>query len=278
MRCGRNSGVRRWALVLLSLLLAFASTAAAIDLPELAEQTKPSVVHLSVLDAGEREVASGTGFFVDEGRIATNEHVVSRAHAVIAKLSDGRELRVDGLLAADRDKDVALLQVTGSDLPKPLALGDSTSLRQGEEVVVIGSPRGLAGSLSTGVVSALRGEGLDGGIEAERSARSWAIQITAAISPGSSGSPIMNREGEVVAVAVGIIGQGTGLGFGVPIEEVKDMLAGLGENPVPKPFSGGSSTVVRNLIISGAFFGAIIATFFVAGPIKRRLARRRKKR
>lgn len=257
--------------------MAIATAGHAIELPELAEQTRPSVVHLSVLDASGREIATGSGFFVAQGRIATNEHVVGRAHGVIAKLSDGRELPVDGLLDADRDRDVAVLQVSGPDLPAPLRLGSSTALRQGDEVVVIGSPRGLAGSLSTGVVSALRGEGLDGGAEAERSARSWAIQITAAISPGSSGSPIMNRDGEVVAVAVGIVGQGTGLGFGVPIEEVKAMLAELGDDAAAKPFAGGSS-LTRNLIISAAFFGALVLTFFVAGPIQRRLRRRRQKR
>jgi S1-C subfamily serine protease len=246
-----------------------------LALPELAARISPSVVHLSILDGAGRERGTGTGFFVSATWIATNEHVIGDAEQVTATLPDGRVLPVLGLVAADRDQDVAIIEVAAGELPPALPLGGSADLRQGDEVVVIGSPHGLAGTLSTGIVSALRGTGLDAGSD-YRSARSWAIQITAAVSPGSSGSPIMTRDGTVVAVAVGIVGRGGSIGFGVPIEHVEELLARVGSDATPKPFSASAdgSTFWRNLVISLGFFALVGAGLFF-GPM---LARRRRKK
>ncbi|MCA9620889.1 MAG: serine protease [Myxococcales bacterium] len=270
--------MRRSLGIAVAVSLAFtgwAFDAAAVELPELAEKTKPSVVHLEVLDGGGEVVGSGTGFFVASDRILTNEHVVASASGVRAKLSDGRTVETLGLLAADPDRDLAVLRITGEGLPPPLSLGESTSLKQGEEVVVIGSPRGFAGTLSTGIVSALRGEGIDEDLGDGHSARNWAIQITAAISPGSSGSPIMTRDGLVVAVAVGVVTGGGNIGFGVPIDDAKKLLAGLGDSTEIKPFAhtGEGSPVHRNLVISAVFFAALVLAFFVPGWVKRRRER-----
>jgi S1-C subfamily serine protease len=259
---------------LASLVLLFSGGAAAIELPELAAQTKPSVVHLSVRDASGREISSGTGFFVDGPRVATNEHVVSGAAQIVAKLPDGRELDVVGVLVAKRTADIAIIEVSGDDLPPALKLGSTNDVRQGDEVVVIGSPRGLAGTLSTGIVSALRDKGLDGGT-ADRSANSWGIQITAAISPGSSGSPVLTRDGTVIAVAVGIVGSGGNLGFSVPIERVKEMLEEMGPDAVATPFAEvAESNLVRNLIISVIFFGAVAFVIVIPGVLKKRRRKR----
>jgi S1-C subfamily serine protease len=249
--------------------------AAAEDLPELAERIKPSVVHLVVLDATGSELGSGTGFFVEGHRIVTNQHVIASASRMLAKLADGRQIEVAGILAADADRDLAILAIEGDDLPPPLPLGDSGHLRQGDPVVVIGSPRGLSGTLSTGVVAALRGGGVESEIEAARGTRSWAIQITAAVSPGSSGSPILtSNDGQVVAVAVGLIGGN--LGFGIPIENAKTMLEGIAPDAEPMPFGAvEGSELKRNLMISGAFFLAIALAFFVPGWISR--ARKKRK-
>jgi len=256
------------------------NASAALELPDLAEQTKPSVVHLTVLNSAGDKSGSGTGFIVSEGGlVATNDHVVGSASSVVAMLADGREVAVMGVLANDSEKDIAILQLAGADFPPPLALGGSSVLRQGEEVVVIGSPRGLSGTLSTGIISAIRGEGLDGGTAAERNLNAWAIQITAPISPGSSGSPIMTRDGKVVAVAVGIMrGEGS-LNFGVPIEVVKDMLAALPADAKPQAFAGGGMVVPGagisgNLIISAVFFAAIALAFLAAGYLGKRRKRR----
>jgi S1-C subfamily serine protease len=273
----------RRALLMLAALVSLwlgSSNAAALELPDLAERTKPSVVHITVLNSAGDKAGSGTGFVVaDGGRVATNDHVVASAASVKATLSDGREVEVLGVLSNDAEKDIAIIQLAGTDFPPALDLGGSGALRQGEEVVVIGSPRGLSGTLSTGIISAIRGEGLDGGTAEERSLRAWAIQITAPISPGSSGSPIMTRDGKVVAVAVGIMrGEGS-LNFGVPIEVVKDMLSALPPDAEPSAFVGSGGVVgpgagvSGNLIVSAIFFGAV-ALAFVVGSF---LAKRRKR-
>ncbi|MDD9938487.1 MAG: trypsin-like peptidase domain-containing protein [Myxococcales bacterium] len=247
-----------------------------LDLPGLAEKTKRSVVHLEILDHGGSQVSSGSGFVVAEGRLVTNEHVISEAASVRAKLADGRTLDVPGVLAADEEKDVAIVQLVGEDLPPPLTLGRSTGLRQGDEVIVIGSPKGLAGTLSTGIISALRSDGL-GALDESGETASWAIQTTAAIAPGSSGSPIMTRDGKVVAVAVGVVTGGGNIGFGVPIEEANRLLATLTPHAQPKPF-GSSENVERNLIISGLFFVALALAFVLPGWLRRRRERRKRAR
>lgn len=268
----RATGTSSAVAAVASLLLP-ARTAPAQELPELAAKTRRSVVHLKVFDAAGEQAGTGTGFFVDGSRLATNHHVIAEAARVTAKLDDGRELEVPGILAADPDRDIAVVQVVGEALPGALTLGASNGLRQGDEVVVIGSPHGLEGTLSVGVVSAVRGEGLERGPDRDRRMRSWAIQITAAISAGSSGSPIMTRDGTVVAVAVGIVGGGGSLGFGVPIEVVKELLSGLRADARPQPFAAGGRAVARNLVISAAVFGAIALAFVLPGVV-RRLRRR----
>jgi S1-C subfamily serine protease len=169
---------------------------------------------------------------------------------------------------------VAVLKVDGDDLPAPLALGSTEGVRTGDEIVVLGSPRGLSGTLSTGIVSAIRAQGLDGGLEGERSAQAWAIQITAAISPGSSGSPVMTREGEVIGVAVGLMEGGGSLNFAVPIEVVQDLLADLPADAQVKAFTSVGGGVAQNLILSAVFFVAV-ALAFVAGAFFQKRAKRR---
>lgn len=242
------------------------SVALALDLVDLAAQSKPAVVRLVVSDSAGRKFSEGTGFFVSaDGRLVTNVHVIKGGSAVKATLVDGREVSVLGVLAADEMKDIAILQADGSGFPT-LPLGDSTSLRAGHAIAVIGNPRGLAGSLSQGIVSAIREDGV--GDEAERKwneqIRSWGIQIQAPVSPGSSGSPIMNSVGEVVGIVVGAFTEGQSLNFGVPVEVPKTLLAGLASGARPTPFAElASKTATRNLILSGALFTALIAAYFI---------------
>lgn len=249
-----GSAVLAW--VFVSLIAVGAS---GLELPELAEKTKASVVHLEVLDGAGEVKGSGTGFYISADRVVTNDHVVQNAAAMRAKLTDGRAVDVIGVLATDPERDLAILQLPAdANAPPPLSLGDSEKLRQGDEVVVIGSPRGLAGTLSVGIVSALRGEGLEGEADDGHPTQAWGIQITAAISPGSSGSPIMTRDGQVVAVAVGILAGGANIGFGIPINEAKGMLERIGPDATPQAFAAeDDGNVTRNLIISGVFFGLL---------------------
>jgi S1-C subfamily serine protease len=256
----------------LALLPLFAVPASAAELPELAERTKTAVVLLTVEDSVGNDLGTGTGFFASpDGRIITNEHVIKNGAKITATLSDGSKRAVLGLLALDEQKDIAILQVDGGAVPA-LTLGDSSRVKPGDEVVVIGSPMGLSGTLTVGIVSAIREHGANReGIQDPEMVRAWGIQITAAISPGSSGSPVMTRSGEVIAVAVGVFNGAQSLNFGVPIEVAKALLNGLGPNPKITPFESTSRHGVRrNLIISAALFGMLVVAYFLWNYLERR--------
>lgn len=250
-----------------ALLTLAGRLAAALELPELAERTKPSVVLITIYDSAGKKLGTGSGFFISaDGRLVTNVHVIEDARKATATLVDGSVIDIAGVLAKDADSDVAVLQAAGSAYPA-LPLGESKTLVAGQEIAVIGSPKGLAGTLSVGIVAAIRDKGLSEDEPAGQgpTGDSWHIQITAPISPGSSGSPILTRDGRVVAVAVGTRVGGENLNFGVPIERVLALLKGLGDHALPQPFAGVAprSELLRNLSISAAVFAAAgIAYFF----------------
>jgi serine protease Do len=186
----------------------------------------------------------------------TNHHVVEGAAKVTAALSDGRTIDVSGILADDPVRDIAVVQATPGTYA-PLPLGTSATLRVGDEVAILGSPLGLSASLSAGIVSAMRERGPSTPFDPPTNSHveSWGIQVTAPISHGSSGSPIMNRSGDVVAVAVGLNSAGEGLGFGVPVEVAKAALDAIPAGAAPKPFAHATGhPVLQNLGISAAVF------------------------
>jgi S1-C subfamily serine protease len=259
---------RGWCAVLATLVVLCLSPAAfADDIAELAARTAASVVHLRIVGTNGEEMGSGSGFFVSEGRIVTNYHVIEEASEAVARLNDGRELEVLGVLASDEDHDLAVVQVATDDNPPPLPLGDGQSVEQGQEVFVIGSPYGLQGTLSTGIVSAVRADGVEDPEHRERLA-GWGIQITADVAPGSSGSPVLTHDGQVVAVAVGIVGGDTSVGFGIPVAMLHRLLATIPADAEPQPLPNAVS-VWRNLLISAAFFTAIGVAFAIPSLVKR---------
>lgn len=245
----------------LALFLALFSTAAAEetqDLTVLARRAKHSVVALEVLDRFGREVASGTGFFVDpEGLIVTNRHVIEGGSRVRAVLANRQKLDVTGVVATDEVNDLAIVKVDSGPYPA-LALGDSAGIEAGLKIVVLGSPLGLAGSLTEGIVSAVRsGENLPEWHQAP------VLQIDAAVSPGSSGSPVMNLEGEVVGVAVSQAVYGQNLNFAVPSAAVRELMGSIDLAAAPRPLGAsqvaetGAVPYLRNLAVSLVFFAAI---------------------
>lgn len=256
------------------LLLLSPAPAPAFELPELAARTTPSVVLLT-LSKGGAKAGTGTGFFVTaQGWLVTNHHVIEGATDATAKLSDGTERKVLGLVADDPEKDIAVLQVQGDGYP-PLPLGDGGALRPGDEVAVIGSPLGFSSTLSSGIVSAIRPKGADAELSEHHDPRadSWGVQITAAISPGSSGSPVMNRQGEVVAVAVGMIRGSQALNFGVPVDALKALLGSREAGAPVRPLGAvDRATLGRNLGISAGVFLTLGLLVWLSG---RRAPRRR---
>src|SRR5580704_5082482 len=157
---------------------------------EVARKAFPSVVLILAPQAKGKTVSLGSGFFVNDGIVATNYHVVKGSRTLYAKLIGKEEsFAFAKVLATDTEKDLALLSVPGL-LASALKLAES-DLEVGDEVYAIGNPEGLEGTLSQGIVSGIR----------EIGGRHY-IQITAAISHGSSGGPILNKNGEVVGIAV----------------------------------------------------------------------------
>jgi tetratricopeptide (TPR) repeat protein len=185
-------------------------------LPELVRRIKPSAVAIETFDSRGEVVARGSGFFVSFDKIITNRHVIERASRVELQLSNGRKYPARGIVAVDGEGDLALLQV---EVPREFAIPLSIIQRvplEGESVVVIGNPFGLEGSVSNGIVSAVR----------EISGYGRIIQITAPISPGSSGSPVVNMFGQVIGVATLQAAEGQSLNFAVPSERISQLRIG----------------------------------------------------
>ena len=204
---------------------------------------------LVVSDASGKEIATGTGFLVSpDGKLITNHHVIENASSVIAKSETGGLFPVKGLLADDAKNDLALLKVEGKDLPF-LKFGNTDKVEVGTRIAVIGSPLGLEGTLSEGIVSAVRD--LEIGIKL--------MQVTAAISLGSSGSPVMNANGEVVAVASALLHEGQALNFAVPAEFAKGLLTKLKTTTEPTAFGAKVSNSEDETVTDPYFRAAVSA-------------------
>ena len=182
---------------------------------DLVKKSSEAVVLITISDSSGRETALGSGFLVTaDGEIVTNYHVIKDAHSAIVKLSNGAFFPVNGVLASDAEKDLAILKVNGKNLPF-LTIGDLSRVQVGEHVVAIGSPLGLEGTVSDGVVSAVR----------EVAGKKW-IQTTAPASHGNSGGPLLDMNNNVVGViALGVNPEvGQNLNFAVPCDEVASLL------------------------------------------------------
>jgi tetratricopeptide (TPR) repeat protein len=186
------------------------------QLPDLVRRIKPSAVAIETFNARGDKLTRGSGFFIANNRVITNRHVIDGAFKAEIHLSNGNTYPVKGVLAIDGEGDIALLQVdVPAALVSPLSLV-RTSPQEGESIVVIGNPFGFEGSVSNGIVSAVRDISNYGRI----------IQITAPISPGSSGSPVVNMSGQLVGVATLQLTDGQSLNFAVPSERVAQLQAG----------------------------------------------------
>ena len=207
--------MKKFAVISIFLFFAlFAVNSSAQDfLPELVKRIKPSAVAIETFDSKDNTIARGSGFFIASDRVITNRHVIERSSRVEIHLLDGRKFPVRGVLAVDGEGDLALLQV---DLPRGLAVPlpiVRAVPQEGESIVVIGNPYGLEGSVSNGIVSAVR----------EIAGYGKIIQITASISPGSSGSPVVNMAGQVIGIATLQAAEGQNLNFAVPSERIAQL-------------------------------------------------------
>jgi S1-C subfamily serine protease len=172
-----------------------------------------------------RAEGAGSGvIFAPDGYVLTNSHVVDGANRIIVTLADGHDLPGQ-VVGEDPETDTAVVRIAPPSGEKLLAapLGDSDHLQVGQLVVAIGSPVGLQGTVTTGIISALHrtlpGYG--------RRPIEDIIQTDAAVNPGNSGGPLVNSRGEVVGINVAILQQTQGLSFAIPINTVKWVAARL---------------------------------------------------
>ncbi len=215
---------RLWFTVLLAALSTVHAETESIDLKALAKKARPAVMLLVVSDAAGKEIATGTGFLVSsDGKLITNHHVIENATTAVAKAENGGLFPVEGVLADDPKNDLVLLKLKGKHLPF-LPLGNSDKIEVGTRIAVIGSPLGLEGTLSEGIVSAVR----------ELPGQEKWLQITAAISPGSSGSPVLTAKGDVVGVAGALLREGQSLNFAVSVQYVQTLILKAGNSAPPR--------------------------------------------
>ncbi len=193
-------------LIVCGLLLLFSSSivnAQSVDYSDLVEQIKPSIAFVKALDANGKVLKTGTGFFVANRLILTNYHVIEGATSVSIQ-TDGNRSHDAQVDSTKPSSDLALLKVSANMGAKALQFSAAVP-KVGERIVVVGNPLGLTGTVSDGIVSAIR----------EVSEDQIYIQITAPISAGSSGSPVVNLRGEVIGVATLNLKGGQNLNFAI---------------------------------------------------------------
>jgi putative serine protease PepD len=213
------------------------SKGAAGSVNQVASAILPSVVSITFSAGGQSGEGSGV-IISSDGQILTNNHVVAAAAnggQLTVTFQDNKTASAK-ILGRDPSSDLAVIKVDGVDRLKPATLGKSSDLAVGDQVVAIGSPLGLSGTVTTGIVSALNrpvvasGES-EGGLGAEAAQSSTeAIQTDAAINPGNSGGPLVNMRGQVIGINSSIASLGSsfggqsgniGLGFAIPIDQAR---------------------------------------------------------
>jgi tetratricopeptide (TPR) repeat protein len=190
------------------------------SLPFLIKKVEPSIVVIMTYGRDGKILGQGSGFFINkEGDVITNSHVLQDASRAAIKTTDGKEYPIKKVLAEDKEGDLIRVSVDISEKAvRPLPV--TTKLPEvGERIIVMGTPLGLDKTVSDGIVSAVRDIPTFGNI----------IQVTAPISPGSSGSPVINMKGEVIGIAAFFVVAGQNLNFAIPGERIARLTMEQGE-------------------------------------------------
>jgi S1-C subfamily serine protease len=253
-------------------------------LNEIFSQTQDSVVRITrtvpntgieVDPSNENRTALGSGFLIDnQGHIVTNNHVVGDAKIVDVTFTNGDRMRAN-VTAVDPYIDLAVLRMLetknnslNQNVLRPLLLGNSSALSVGDQVIAIGNPYGLAGSMTTGIVSQVARL-----VPAPNVPYSVpdVIQTDAAINPGNSGGPLLNMEGKVIGVNFAALPQG--LGFAIPMNLIQKVLPSLIEKGnYTHPYLGFSGTTLTSDLaaniknVTENTKGVIVNSLILGGP------------
>jgi hypothetical protein len=180
---------------------------------EIYNRCNDAIFYIRTYDIDGDALSSGSGFFLEkDGKAVTNFHVLENAYSAVITMADGTDYNVKGILGYDMKGDLAILQVDGNGFPF-LSSGDSDEMTSGEKIYAIGSPMGLSNTISEGIVS-----GINRTIE-----NIPYIQITAAISHGSSGGALLNEKGQVVGITSAGLATGQNLNFAIPINAISTL-------------------------------------------------------
>ena len=243
-----------------------AITPATETVSQIVQNVKPSVV--SIKAEGSSGSGTGSGFiYREDGYIVTNNHVAAPAinGGKLTVYLEDKTSFVAKLVGRNASYDLAVLKIDTTGL-KPVNIGDSSAINVGDLTVAFGSPLGLTGTVTSGIVSAINRPVTAGG--ADDQSFISAIQTDAAINPGNSGGPLVNGQGQVIGVnsAIATLGSGTqsgsiGLGFAIPINQAQRIVTEIIE-------SGKSSTPIAGISIDSNFegVGAKIAEVVANGP------------
>jgi hypothetical protein len=219
------------------ILMTSFNIAAAQNAQQIAKKAFGSTVLLVMEDINGQPMSLGSGFFVKDGVIASNLHVIKGASRGFAKLlGEKTKYDIEGITAIDPDRDLVLL-IISSSRALPLSLGNSDAVQVGDQVYAVGNPQGLEGTFSQGIISSIRKVGSD-----------KLLQITAPISPGSSGGPVLDLKGEVIGVSVATFKGGQNLNFAIPSNHLKALITKSG---TPKPLAGAIESKAHRSILSG---------------------------
>ncbi|HKH17479.1 MAG TPA: trypsin-like peptidase domain-containing protein [Solirubrobacteraceae bacterium] len=207
-------------------------------------QTAPGVAFIQNRGNG----GSGSGFLIDaQGHVVTNAHVVDGGSSFTVRFGEDGDALTAKLIGKDESTDLAVLEIDPKQRPaesRPLELASSSALRPGDVAIAIGSPFGLSGSVTTGVISALhRTITAPNGFQIE-----GVLQTDAAINPGNSGGPLLDAEGRVIGVnsqiAASSARQSSGVGFAVPVDTVNEVVPELIRGgDIERAYLGVSSTL-----------------------------------
>ncbi len=221
---------------------------AALTPTEIYAKCSPAVFYIVVYDWSGHALGQASGFFISsDGTAVTNYHVIEDAYSAKVKTLDGKIYNVLGVCSSDANNDLAIIKVDGTGFPY-LELGDSKSVSVGSTVYAIGNPQGLEGSISQGIVSFYYRE-ID---------NTPFMQITAPISPGSSGGALLDSAGRVVGVTTGGITTGQSLNLAVPINYLRALSRDTYisfEKSIPNAGKEVGYAAVGSVPDFGAYFG-----------------------